>query len=57
MYMYVLENVVKIGGDFRAIFWKKSMDYSPWYFQKLAHFFKMLITQKNICRNQLKLST
>ena len=36
----------KIFGDFRFIFWKKSMDYSTGYFSEMGSFFKMAITQK-----------
>ena len=34
------ENVIKIGGDFGAIFWKKAWAIVQGIFQKLAHFKK-----------------
>ena len=40
MYMYVSENVIKIGGDFGAIFWKKPWAVAFPFFQKLARFLK-----------------
>ena len=33
------KNVIKIGGDFGAIFWKKPLAIVQGIFQKLAHFF------------------
>ena len=42
MYMYVSENVIKIGGDFGAIFQKKLWTIAFALFQKLACFLKCL---------------
>ena len=40
MYVYVSENVIKIRGDFGAIFWKKSWAIVQGNFQKMAGFLK-----------------
>ena len=42
MYVYVSENVIKIRGDFGAIFWKKAWAIVQGNFQKMAHFLKWL---------------
>ena len=52
----VSENVIKIGGDFGAIFRKKAWAIAFAFFQKLAYF-KNSHNSRNICQNQLKLST
>ena len=38
VHQYVLENVIKIGGHFLAIFWKKAWAIVQCFFQILAHF-------------------
>ena len=43
-FLYVLENVIKCGGDFEAIFWKKPWAIVHAFFQNLLVFKKMLIT-------------
>ena len=35
-----------MGGDFGAIFWKKTMGYSTGHFSEMGQFFQMTITQK-----------
>ena len=42
---YVSENVIKIGDDFGAIFWK-TMGYSLCFFSKIGPFLRMFIAQK-----------
>ena len=39
-------NIIKIGGDFGVIFWKKPWAIVHAFFSKVGSFFKMLITQK-----------
>ena len=39
-HQYVSENVIKILGDFGAIFWKKAWAIVQGIFQKLANFLK-----------------
>ena len=39
-HQYVSENVIKIGSDFGAIFWKKPWAIVQCIFQKLVNFFK-----------------
>ena len=55
-HQYVSENVIKIGGDFGAIFWTKTLAIVQGNFKKLAHF-KNGRNSKNLSRSQLKLST
>ena len=43
---YASENVIKIWGDFAAIFWKKTMGYSTGNFSEFWDFHKVAITQK-----------
>ena len=43
-YQYVLENVIKIGHDFGAIFLEKTMGYSLGYFLEIGSFLKMAVT-------------
>ena len=40
------KNVIKIGGDFGAIFWKKAWAIVQGIFSEIGSFFKMAITQK-----------
>ena len=42
LHQYASENVIKIFGDFRAIFWKKPWAIALGIFQILAHFLKWL---------------
>ena len=48
LHQYVSENVIKILGDFEAVFLEKIMGYSFafGYFSDSGSFFKMAITQK-----------
>ena len=47
VHQYVSENVIKIWGDFGAIFWKKTMGYySLRYFSDFGLFLKMAVTRK-----------
>ena len=56
MYNVHQENVIKIGGNFEAIFWKKAWAIVQGIFQKTA-LFKNGHNSKTFSRNQFKLST
>ena len=51
-----IKNVIKIFGDFGAIFWKKALAIVQGNFQKLAIFLNGH-NSKTFSQNQLKLST